>query len=97
MCWGVLAVVVEVEGDIVKVDYGDGVLRDAVIGVTEDKIARGDIVIVHAGVVVSRITKEGLLEQIRFFEEILGGDFREQLVKYTNVLALADRLRGEEN
>lgn len=97
MCWGVLAVVVEVEGDIVKVDYGDGVLRDAVIGVAEDKIARGDIVIVHAGVVVSRITKEGLLEQIRFFEEILGGDFREQLVKYTNVLALADRLRGEEN
>lgn len=95
MCWGTLAVVVEVNGDVAKVDYGDGVLREVIIGVAEDRVVRGDIVIVHAGVVVSRLSRDGLLEQIRFFEEVLGDEFREQITNYANILALAEKIRGE--
>lgn len=96
MCWGTLAVVVEVEGELARVDYGDGILREAVIGVTEDKVSRGDIVIVHAGVIVSKITRDGLLEQIRFFRETLGEGFEDLLSRYGNVLALSDRIRGDD-
>ncbi|MEM0355536.1 MAG: HypC/HybG/HupF family hydrogenase formation chaperone [Desulfurococcaceae archaeon] len=94
VCWGTLAVVIDVEGELARIDYGDGILREAVIGVTEDRIRRGDIVIVHAGVIVSKITREGLLEQMRFLEETLGEGFEELLMKYSNILVLADKISG---
>ena len=74
MCIGAPAVVLSVDyGNMTAtVDYGDGVPRAVIVGILDHVIERGDLVIVHAGVVISKITEEELLEQVEFFREILG-------------------------
>ncbi len=98
MCWGSPAVVLEVDESrpVAKVDHGDGVVREVIIGISGERLRRGDIVIVHAGVIVSRISKEGLLEQVNFLREILAEEAHEaDLVKaYEAVLELAERVGG---
>jgi len=100
MCLGVPAVVIDVDedGNIVKIDYGDGVLREALLGISEERISRGDIVMVHAGVVISKLTVEGLYEQIEFIRGLIR-DFQfdessEELIRlYENIIQLANRLK----
>jgi hydrogenase expression/formation protein HypC len=74
MCIGAPAVVLDVNYEKVtaSVDYGDGVSRTVIIGILDQELKRGDLVIVHAGVIVSKITVEDLLEQLEFFKETLG-------------------------
>lgn len=98
MCWGSLAVVLEVSEDglIAKVDYGDGVVRDVLIGISEDKIRRGDVVIVHAGVIVSKITREGLMEHINLMKELLGERVEELSVIHEKILRLIERIEGDK-
>ncbi|MEM0004106.1 MAG: HypC/HybG/HupF family hydrogenase formation chaperone [Desulfurococcaceae archaeon] len=76
MCLGTPAVILEVDYDkmTAKVDYGDGVPRSVLIGISSDRVNKGDIVIVHAGVIVSKMSEEDVLEQVKFFEEVLGQD-----------------------
>ncbi|MEM4787510.1 MAG: HypC/HybG/HupF family hydrogenase formation chaperone, partial [Ignisphaera sp.] len=73
MCLGVPAVVVDIDenSNIVKIDYGDGIVREALLGISEERVARGDIVMVHAGIVISRLSVEGLYEQIEFVRNLL--------------------------
>ena len=100
MCLGVPAVVIDVDedGNIVKIDYGDGILREALLGISEERISRGDIVMIHAGVVISKLTVEGLYEQIEFIRGLIR-DFQsdessEELIKlYENIIQLANRLK----
>uniref|UniRef100_A0A7C5XFY6 HypC/HybG/HupF family hydrogenase formation chaperone n=1 Tax=Ignisphaera aggregans TaxID=334771 RepID=A0A7C5XFY6_9CREN len=100
MCLGVPAVVIDVNEDdnIVKIDYGDGVLREALLGISEERISRGDIVMVHAGVVISKLTVEGLYEQIEFIRGLIR-DFQsdessEELIRlYENIIQLANKLK----
>lgn len=82
------------DGFTAKVDYGDGIAREVILGIGSERIERGDVVIVHAGVIVSKITREGVLEQINFLKEILGEEADEaSLVKaYQAVLELAERI-----
>jgi len=98
MCWGVLAVILDVDGEGFKarVDYGDGIAREVIIGIGGDRVERGDIVIVHAGVIVSKMTREGVLEQIAFLKEVLGEEADEAslLKAYQAVLELAETLKG---
>lgn len=101
MCLGVPAVVVDIEEDsnIVKVDYGDGVLREVLLGISEERVSRGDVVMVHAGVIISKISIEGLYEQIEFIKELLkdveGERPSEELIEmYENIVQLAKRLRN---
>lgn len=96
MCWGSPAVVVDVDlsSMIAKVDYGDGIVRDALIGIAGERVSRGDIVVVHAGVIISRLSDEGVLEHIKFLEEVLGEDAKEAVKAYETLLELAKSLRG---
>ncbi|MGC8948069.1 MAG: HypC/HybG/HupF family hydrogenase formation chaperone, partial [Thermoprotei archaeon] len=56
MCWGVPAKVVSIDSDVTAtVDFLSGTFKKVVIGVDDLKI--GDFVIVHAGVIISKITK----------------------------------------
>lgn len=73
MCLGTPAIVLNVERDkmVAVVDYGDGIPRNVLIGISSDRVKEGDLVIVHAGVIVSKMSEEDVLEQIRFFEETL--------------------------
>lgn len=79
-----------------KVDHGDGIEREVIIGISTERLKRGDIVLVHAGVIISKLTKEGLIEQVNFFKDILGEEAGEaDLVRvYQSVLELAERLGG---
>ena len=82
MCLGYPAVVLEVNYDEMTavVDYGDGVPRKVLLGISTERVSRGDLVIVHAGVIVTKVGIEELLEQVEFFRETLGED-AEHLVK----------------
>ncbi|MCS7110648.1 MAG: HypC/HybG/HupF family hydrogenase formation chaperone [Ignisphaera sp.] len=103
MCLGVPAVVIDIDegSGIVKIDYGDGIVREALLGISEERVARGDIVVIHAGVVVSKFSIEGLYEQIEFIRKLLN-DFEDNssleglIVLYQNVIQLAERLKGSD-
>lgn len=92
MCLGVPAVILDVDYDkmIAVVDYGDGIPREVLVGVSSERIKRGDIVIIHAGVIVSKMSEEEILEQIEFFKNVLGEEANEYFMRY---LRLLNRLR----
>jgi len=78
VCIGTPAVILDVdyENMTANVDYGDGIPRTVIIGILDQAIRRGDLVIVHAGVIISKVTEEELLEQVEFFREVLGEDIQ---------------------
>ena len=78
MCIGTPAIILDVdyENMTANVDYGDGIPRTVIIGILDQAIRRGDLVIVHAGVIISKVTEEELLEQVEFFREVLGEDIQ---------------------
>ncbi|MEM1685071.1 MAG: HypC/HybG/HupF family hydrogenase formation chaperone [Acidilobaceae archaeon] len=98
MCWGTPAIVIDVDEIRMnaKVDFGDGVVREAAIGISEERVSKGDIVIVHAGIIISKFTEEGVKEQIMFFKELLGDEAEEIIGIYENLLELARALKGVE-
>jgi len=67
MCLGVVGKVEEVEGMVAKVNIG-GVIVE-VINAIED-LAVGDLVIVHAGLAIEKISREGLIDNIVLFYDI---------------------------
>ncbi|AFH43002.1 HypC/HybG/HupF family hydrogenase formation chaperone [Fervidicoccus fontis] len=78
MCWATPALVKSVSSDNLKaiVDYGDGIQREVINAIPDENIQAGDTVLVHAGVIISKIDKNELEEQIEFLEGIFK-DFNE--------------------
>ena len=70
MCLGVPGRIVEVRGDTALVDFGDGVVREVLIGAIEEP-RPGDLVIVHAGVAITRVNREAAERQLRLLERAL--------------------------
>ena len=70
MCLGVPAEVKEVKGDILVVKFGDGVIRE-VYGATIDDVHPGDIVIVHAGIVIEKLKKDLAVEMMKAIQELI--------------------------
>jgi len=70
MCLGVPAEVKEKRGDIALVDFGDGVLRE-VYGATLEDVKPGDIVIVHAGMIIEKLKPERAREMIEAITEFI--------------------------
>ncbi|ALL00451.1 [NiFe] hydrogenase metallocenter assembly protein HypC [Pyrodictium delaneyi] len=70
MCLGIPAEVKDVKGNIAVVDFGDGVLREVDAGAIED-LKPGDLVIVHAGVIIEKINEERAKEMIQVFDELI--------------------------
>jgi len=93
MCWGAPAVVVESSGSVAKVDYGDGVIREVFVGISEGRVEPGDLVMVHAGVIITKLTPEGILEQIEFIKSVVGEEASAWTSMYENILRLADELK----
>lgn len=98
MCWGTPAVVLEVSEDsmIAKIDFGDGIVREAIIGITSSRLSKGDIVIVHAGVVISKLDHKGIVEHMNYLKEALGEEADGLLEAYREILSLAQVLKGGE-
>lgn len=69
MCLAIPAKVLKVQGDIAKVDFGQGVARDVNVILVEARV--GEYVLVHAGYAIQVIDKEAAEETLRLWEEIL--------------------------
>ncbi len=69
MCLAIPARVVELNGDMAKVDFGEAVLRD--VNVTLVDVVVGDYVLVHAGYAIQVIDKKEAQETLRLWREIL--------------------------
>ena len=69
MCLAIPAKVLEKNGDLAKVDFGDGTIREANISLVDVDI--GEYVIVHAGFAIQTLAKEDALETLRLWDEML--------------------------
>jgi len=69
MCLAVPAKVLEVNGDIAKVDFGQGIVREVNVMLVEARV--GEYVLVHAGYAIQVIDREAAEETLRLWDEIL--------------------------
>ena len=69
MCLAIPAKVIEIKGDLAKVDFGEGVLREVNIMLVEAKV--GEYVLVHAGYAIQVIDQKAAEETLNLWNEIL--------------------------
>lgn len=70
MCWAVPSVVTKIEGGIAWVDPGDGVEGPAVIGIDESALQPGDLIMVHAGVIIAKVDLATLKESMEMLKQM---------------------------
>ena len=70
MCLGIPAEVKEVRGHVALVDFGDGVLLSLDAGAIGD-LKPGDLVVVHAGVIIEKLRPEEAEEITRIIMEFI--------------------------
>ena len=68
MCWAVPAKVLEVRGMTALVDFGRGVEKEVIVAVSD--IKEGDLVLVHAGAIISKVRAEEVLKSIEIYKEM---------------------------
>ena len=69
MCLAIPAKVLEVKGEIAKVDFGAGTIRDVNVSLVDAKV--GEYVIVHAGYAIEVLDREAAEETLALWNEIL--------------------------
>jgi len=69
MCLAIPAKVLEVQGEVAKVDFGQGIVRDVNVMLVEARV--GEYVLVHAGYAIQVIDRKAAEETLRLWEEIL--------------------------
>jgi hydrogenase expression/formation protein HypC len=69
LCLAVPAKVLQVTGDVARVDFGQGVTHDVDITLVETQV--GGYVLVHAGYAIEAVNEEVAEETLRLWEEIL--------------------------
>jgi len=70
MCLAVPGRVLEVHGNLAKVDFGNGAVREVDVSLVDVK--PGQYVLVHVGYAIQVIDEEEARETLRLWEEILG-------------------------
>jgi len=69
MCLAIPAKIIEIKGNLAKVDFGEGVLREVNIMLVEAKV--GEYVLVHAGYAIQVIDQRAAEETLQLWNEIL--------------------------
>lgn len=69
-----------------KVDFGGGVIAEAIVAV--DRLRAGDYVLVHAGMIISKVRKRELLKSFSLIRELSPSEYVEELDRI-----IRDRLR----
>ena len=69
MCLAIPAEVLEIKGNLAKVDFGQGVLQDVNVMLVDARV--GEYVLVHAGYAIQVIDRKAAEETLRMWEEIL--------------------------
>lgn len=70
MCYAVPGKVVEKNGDLGVVDFGNGVRREVILAMVDASV--GDYVLVHAGYAIKVLDEESAREILREIEEVVG-------------------------
>ena len=68
MCLAIPAKILDISGDIAKVDFG-GVAREVNISLVDVK--KNDFVIIHAGFAIEVLDEDDALNTLKMFREIL--------------------------
>lgn len=69
MCLAIPAKVLEVNGDVAKVDFGQGVAREVNVMLVNAKV--GEYVLVHAGYAIETLDQEAAEESLKMWRELL--------------------------
>lgn len=69
MCLAIPAKVVSVQGNVARVDFGGGIIREVDISLVEVK--PDDYVLVHAGYAIQVLSREEAEETLRLWSELL--------------------------
>lgn len=69
MCLAIPAKVLEVNGNVAKVDFGQGVAREVNVMLVDAKV--GEYVLVHAGYAIEKLDQKAAEESLNTWREIL--------------------------
>ena len=69
LCLAIPAKVLEVNGDVAKVDFGQGVAREVNVMLVDAKI--GEYVLVHAGYAIEKMDQKAAEESLQTWRDIL--------------------------
>ena len=69
LCLAIPAKILEVNGDVAKVDFGQGVAREVNIMLVDAKV--GEYVLVHAGYAIEKMDQKAAQESLQTWREIL--------------------------
>ena len=69
MCLAIPAKVLEIQGDVAKVDFGQGVAREVNVMLVDARV--GEYVLVHAGYAIQTLDQEAAEESLKIWREIL--------------------------
>jgi hydrogenase expression/formation protein HypC len=69
LCLAIPAKVLEVNGKVAKVDFGQGVAREVNVMLVDAKV--GDYVLVHAGYAIEKLDQKAAEESLNTWREIL--------------------------
>lgn len=72
MCLAIPGRVISIDGNIAKIDYGEGTMRNADISLVDASV--DDYVIVHAGFAIKILDAEDARETLKIFREIIEAD-----------------------
>ncbi|MDI6820044.1 MAG: HypC/HybG/HupF family hydrogenase formation chaperone [Candidatus Hodarchaeaceae archaeon] len=67
MCWGVPAKILSLDGPTALVDFG-GVKKEVVVAASG--ISSGDLVMIHAGMIIGKLSPEDFMENVALYRDI---------------------------
>ena len=69
MCLAIPAKILEIQGDIAKVDFGQGVVRDVNVMLVESNV--GEYILVHAGYAIQLLDQDEAEKSLQLWRELL--------------------------
>ena len=69
MCLAIPAKVLEVKGNIAKVDFGQGVAREVNVMLVDAQV--GEYVLVHAGYAIEKLDEKAAQESLNTWRQVL--------------------------
>ena len=72
MCLAIPAKILKRQGDLAKVDFGDGTVREVNISLVDANV--GEYVIVHAGFAIQVMDEKDAKETLQLWRQILEAD-----------------------
>lgn len=69
MCLAIPGKIMKIDGDLAKVDFGDGTAREVNASLVDVKV--GQYVIVHAGFAIEILDEKYVKETLQIWDEIL--------------------------